>query len=61
MRTAEELDQWLKEHPFPANPTFETSAKWHLAAIEFEFGAGSYVLVEPRPDTDGQSSQVRDT
>jgi hypothetical protein len=49
MRTKEELDQWLKEHPFPRDPTPAESAAWHLAAIEFEFGKGSYFLAAPKP------------
>jgi len=45
MRTKEELDEYIATNPFPVNPTHEQSLDWHIKAIEFEFGKGSYIIV----------------
>lgn len=52
-RTIEELNEWFRQHPFPKNPTPRQSAEWHQAALDFEFGPGSYVLVETDAPREG--------
>lgn len=48
-RTKAELEEWLRQHPFPKDPTPKESLAWHMAALEYEFGPGYVPVGLPDP------------